>query len=370
VELFTLDRNFVKQKEIDKFTSVIWTERYYGDSDITLVVPATPDLIAALPQGVFVGLIGSNELMLIDTIDIEGGQLKVTGQGLLPFLNNRFIRTTPDPTAKYWNIDGTQAYMTVGWVLWALVYYFVTNAASQNTGIPNMAQFSIPNLGLKGYDNSGSPIAAAIPFGPVYDAMRTIATTYEMGIRITWEPTASAQNQLLFQAYKGIDRTTAQSVNAIVRFSPQMDTLTGIKELQSISNYKTQVYSFCPPNPDGLAPYPGSAVIAGPTGFDLRAELTFEEDLTTDMVGGDPNVMQNVLNQRATQALNSARAIKAVDGTIVPLHQFQYGNDYSLGDIIEVQGNSGVVQRSRITEYIRSQDSSGEKAFPTVAMLD
>jgi hypothetical protein len=51
------------------------------------------------------------------------------------------------------------------------------------------------------------------------------------------------------------------------------------------------------------------------------------------------------------------------------LHQFQYNVDYTLGDIIEVQGNSGVVQTSRVTEYIRAQDNSGEKAFPTVAML-
>jgi hypothetical protein len=148
-----------------------------------------------------------------------------------------------------------------------------------------------------------------------------------------------------------------------------MDTLTNIKELQSISGYKNLVYSFCPPNPDGLAPNCGSAAVFGPTEWDLRAELTFEEDITTDMVGGDANAMQNLLNSRATIAMNNARAVKAVDGTIVPLHQFQYNVDYTLGDIIEVQGNSGVVQNSRITEYIRAQDSSGEKAYPTVAML-
>jgi hypothetical protein len=97
--------------------------------------------------------------------------------------------------------------------------------------------------------------------------------------------------------------------------------------------------------------------------------MTMEEDLTTDMVGGSAGTMQSILNQRASQALYNARAAKAVDGTIVPLHQFQYNVDYTLGDIIEVQGNSGVVQTSRVTEYIRAQDNSGEKAFPTVAML-
>jgi hypothetical protein len=152
-----------------------------------------------------------------------------------------------------------------------------------------------------------------------------------------------------------------------------MDTLTDVKELQSISNYKTLAYSFCPPNPDGLADTvsAGTSQISGPqpTGFDLRAEMTFEEDITTDMVSGNAATLQSLLNSRAQLALSNARFVRAVDGSIVPLHQVQYGVDYSMGDIIEVQGNSEVVSSSRVTEYIRAQDSSGVKAYPTVAML-
>lgn len=189
---------------------------------------------------------------------------------------------------------------------------------------------------------------------------------------LTLESASDAAYSLLFLSYKGLDHTSGQSVNPVVRFSPQMDTLTDIKELQSIAGYTTLVYSFCPPNPDGLADTipAGVASIAGPTGFDLRAEITFEEDITTDMVGGSAATLQSVLNTRANMALQNGRFIKAVDGTIVPLHQFQYGVDYNLGDLIEVQGNSNVVSKSRITEYIRAQDSAGERAYPTVAMLD
>jgi hypothetical protein len=358
-----MDRNFIKQTEIDVFTSAIWTERYYGDSDATLVVPAIPAMIQALPNGIFLGMTDSKEVMLMDTIDIEAGQLKISGQGLLPFLNNRFIRATSAPEDRYWNFSGTP-----GWALWAIIYYMCISGAYP-LGVPNPAQFVIPGLSLKSYDNSGSAQNFAVPYGPVYDGMRAIATAYEVGMRITLESATASGFSLQFQSYKGLDHTSGQNVNSIVRFSPQMDTLTGIKELQSIANYKNQVYSFCPPNPDGLAPNPGIATVSGPTGFDLRAEMTMEEDLTTDMVGGSAGTMQSILNQRASQALYNARAAKAVDGTIVPLHQFQYNVDYTLGDIIEVQGNSGVVQTSRVTEYIRAQDNSGEKAFPTVAML-
>jgi hypothetical protein len=366
VELFTLNRQFIKQREIDKFTSAIWTERYYGDSEIELIVPATLDMIQQLPVGTFVGLVGSKEIMLIDTADNESGQLKVTGQGLLPFLNNRFIRDTPQHENRYWNFAATP-----GSALWSIVYVMCVSGAYP-AGVPNPAQLVIPGLSLKGYDNSGVAVNFAVPYGPVYDAMRDIATTYQIGMKITLESATDTGYSLQFLSYKGLDHTSGQSVNPIVRFSPQMDTLTDIKELQSIASYKTLVYSFCPPNPDGLADTinPGSASVVGPTGFDLRAEMTFEEDITTDMVGGNAATLAAILNQRANQALQNDRFIKAVDGQIVPLHQFQYGVDYNLGDIIEVQGNSGVVQTSRITEYIQAEDNAGERAYPTVAMLD
>jgi hypothetical protein len=365
VELFTLNRGFLPQETIDEFSSVIWTERYYGDSEVELIVPATPDMIQKLPVGTFLGLVGSKEVMLLDSVDIESGALKVTGGSLLSFLNNRFIRVTAAHEDRYWNFAGQP-----GWALWAIIYYMCING-SYPIGVPNPASFVIPGLNLISYDGSGAVINFAVPYGPVYDAMRDIATTYEIGMQITLESADANSYFLGFRDYKGLDRTSQQSVNPVVRFSPQMDTLTGIKELRSISNYSTIVYSFAPGNPDGLATIPGESNVAGaPTGFDLRALMTFEEDITTDQVGGDPNVLVSLLNSRAQLALTDHRYAKAIDGEIVPLHQFQYGVDYSLGDVIEVQGNSDIIQSSRVTEYIRAQDDAGEKAYPTVAMLD
>lgn len=366
MELFTLNRGFLRQDVIDAFSSVIWTERYYGDSEVELIVPATPDMIQKLPVGTFLGLVGSKEVMLLDSIDIESGVLKVTGGSLLSFMNNRFIRVTAAHEDRYWNFPGTP-----GWALWAIIYYMCIYGGYP-LGVPNPASFVIPGLGLGGYDNSGASVNFAVPYGPVYDAMRDIATTYQVGIKITLESATDTSYTLAFWSYRGLDRTSGQTVNPVVRFSPQMDTLTDIKELQSIKDYATLVYSFAPGNPDGLATIPGSSSVAGPpyTGFDLRALMTFEEDITTDQVGGDPNALVSMLNSRAQLALTDHRFAKAIDGQIVPLHQFQYGVDYNLGDVIEVQGNSDIVQSSRITEYIRAQDDTGETAFPTVAMLD
>jgi hypothetical protein len=371
VEPFTLNRKFIEQDVIDNFLSCIWTERYYGDSEVELVVPGTLEMFKKLTPGTFIGLEGSDEIMIIDTATIEKDKLKVVGSSLLMFLNNRFIRVSAAHEDRYWYLEGVP-----GWLLWAIVYYMcVTGSPYLNgtypTGVTNPQSLAIPGLGLKDYDKTGASVKVGIPYGPVYDAMREIATTYQVGMQITLESVTDTDFTLGFRSYRGLDHTSGQNVNPIVRFSPQMDSLASIKELQSIASFKTLTYAFAPSNPGGLATTPGRDALSGDqyTGFDLRAQLIFTEDVTTDMVGGSAANLLAILNTRAHDANTNHPYIKTVDGEIVPQNQFKYGVHYNLGDVIEVQGNSGVVSTSRVTEYIRAEDENGERAYPTVAML-
>jgi hypothetical protein len=203
--------------------------------------------------------------------------------------------------------------------------------------------------------------------------MKDIATTYQIGMQVALESATDTAFVVGFRSYKGLDRTSGQSQNPVVRFTPQMESFTNIKELQSIAALKTNVWAFAPGNPDGLATGQPAGVDEltdhSYTGFDLRAQMVLAEDITTDMVNGSSANLVNILNSRAKDALTTNHFVRAVDGELVPDSQFQYGVDYFLGDIIEVQGNSGAIQTARITEYIRSQDSAGEKSYPTVSMI-
>jgi Siphovirus ReqiPepy6 Gp37-like protein len=370
VDLYTLTRGFLPNVVIDKFDSAIWTDRYYGDSDVQLIVPATPDMIQVLAPGTFLACDYSNEVMMLETHEIDKGALKVTGVSLLQWLNNRFVRTTAKHEDKYWNLNS----WTAGVTMWVIVYYMCIVPGYFPNGVVDNSSLIIPGLKLDNYDNSGPIITVAVPFGPVYDALKAIATTYQIGMTITLMSATDTSFALGFRTYKGLDRTSQQTLNPPVRFSPAMDSLTNIKELQSMANFKTRVYSWAPANPGGLASTPGFSSIMNPgtpsTGFDLRTMMVFADDITTDQVGGSASVLQSLLDQRASETRQDHKFIKHVDGEIVPTSQFAYGVDYNLGDIIEVQGYSGITQNARVTEYIHSQDSAGEKAYPTVTMID
>lgn len=371
MELYTLDRNFQKKDVIDKFSSVIWTERYYGDSEVELVVTPTLEMIQKLPLGTFLRVNDSNEVMILETATIENG-LKLKGISLLSWLNNRFIRVSAAHEDKFWYLSGN----TPGATLWLIVYNMCVSGSPYlnggiNTGVVNPERLVIPGLGLNNYDASGEVINVGVPYGPVYAALREIAITYEVGMQILLDNVTDTSYSLGFRSYRGLDRSSNQTDNPIVRFSPQMDSLTDIKEIQSIAALKTLTYVFAPSNPGGLATTPGIGNLTGSqyVGFDLRALMVFADDITTDMVGASAPNLLNVLNARALDELNKNRFIAAIDGEIVPENQFKYGVHYNLGDVVEVQGNSEIVQTARIIEYIRSQDVTGEKAYPALTMI-
>ena len=270
MEPFTLGRDFHKRDVIDKFSSIIWTERYYGDSEVELVVAPTVEMLNKLPLGIFLGIDQSEEIMILETMDTEEGKLKFTGISLLKWLNNRFVRASNKHADRAWNLEGVP-----GELLWEIVFNMCCEGSPYldgtiDIGISDPEKLAIPGLGLDDYDNSGTSLQWGVPFGPVYNALRELATTFEIGMQIKLGEVTDTSYFLGFRSYKGLDRTSAQTVNQPVRFSPQVDSLTDVKELQSIAALKTLVYAFTnqTTDPVGTSP-PGESSLTGPqyTGF-------------------------------------------------------------------------------------------------------
>jgi hypothetical protein len=370
MEFFTIDRQYNKVEPIDRFLSAIWTERYKGDSAVELLVPANPRIIQILPVGTFLCEVNSDEPMIIETSEIEDNNLKVSGISLLAWMNNRFIRAAPptddELTQKTWTPSTNP--VRPGWIIWNLLYNWCVNGpylnGTINMGIPNPERLKIP-ITLDSY-YSGDPKADfAIEYGPLYDAMKSVADEYDLGMRITVDLTAKI---LKFKNYKGIDRTGRQNVYSPIRFSSDSASLANVKELRSIQNYKTLVFSFPDGDPGGWTTVGGVAQSSNPgTGFNLRALQTYESSIDDP---GSAAALVKILNRKAKAALQASKFIKSVDGEITPTLGFKYGTDFNMGDLIEMQGPSGIIAISRVTEYIRSQDASGEKAYPTVELVE
>jgi hypothetical protein len=76
------------------------------------------------------------------------------------------------------------------------------------------------------------------------------------------------------------------------------------------------------------------------------------------------------LDQKAKDALANNNYVKLADGEVVPELTYTLGLDYGLGDIIELRNEDQTLsQKARITEIIRSQDDTGERAYPTLSVI-
>lgn len=407
MKLYTLDRDYNKLNVIEDFYSVIWTERYYGDGECEIVVPLTRDYITQLKEGTLVSIDKSAEPMILENFLIEEGKIKVTGISILSWLNNRFIRNSVNQRRKSMKIANQRP----GEILWTIVKQMCTSKSTligtNSMGLGSAArerELIIPKLLLDSPDTSGGKIKKTlVPYGPVYDGLRKIAEQHKVGMQITLR---DGDKTLRFRSYKGANRTSGQKTspkNPIVRFSPTMDSLASVSELHSIAEFKTLVYAFAPniakvdtsvdthtadpedkpdtwPQQDNKPGIARRTTTEGKyTGFDLRAKMIFIDDSTIADNPDDPgpdspatvrDEMLDILNNRADKELKQNEYIRTVDGEVAQTNLFQYKTHYDLGDIIEVQGNTRQVEYSRVIEYIRTQSSEGEKAYPTVEAVD
>lgn len=372
MELYTLDRGFLKQETIDEFESAIWTERYYGDGDFELNVPASSSMIAKLPKGTLMMCEDSDIPMILEQREIKDKILKATGISLLKWMNNRIVRTSNDHSVKEHIVDTLKAGELLTWI----IQNFLISGAYLNGSSPiaitstDRNRFDIPGLVIGTEDSSGAIIEWTLPFGPLYDVLSPIATTYEIGVNIKLDYATEEGYQISFNSRKGVERTSDQSVNPVIQFSPEMDSFTNITDLDSLLDYRNLVLTFSSSAPAAyMTANAGRATTVPDTtdGFDLRVYQELDDFETS---GLSVAKLGTLLNEKAKKIAADLKAVQLVDGEIVQTKQIAYGEDYFLGDVIEVAGNSGVLQKARITEYIRSQDAAGERAYPTVAMID
>ena len=410
MQLYILNDSFQQTDLVEDFNSLIWTERFYGDSECELVLPLTQSFVNLFTQKQapsFLSIDQSTEPMHIETLTIEEGTIKVVGISVCSWLNNRFIRTSDDHRQNVWKIKNQkpqQILQTVVTQMCTASSDYLNNRKDMGLGSAARAkELIIPGLKMASYnvktDSSSKIPTTAIPYGPVYDALRKIAEQHTIGMQVFLN---TNDYTLRFRTYKGTNRTSNKSKNPhnpIVRFSPVMDSLAKVSELRSVADFKTLVYSYASNleqidvdplttpghvNMQFIQTSPGVARRSPQegkyTGFDLRAEMTLEGDIKinndinkTDPQGdfaGMQKELREILGNRASKEMNQHPFVRSVDGEVAPTNLFLYGRDYQLGDIIEVQGPSGFSDTSRVTEYIRSQDSNGENAYPTVAAID
>lgn len=350
-EILVMDGAYVPYAVIDEYESFVWTERFQGHGDFILVAQPTAKLKKLLTFSSYLGLAESDFVMQVETVfnQTKDGKtyLTVTGRTLTLLLDGRGV-------SGNWVGNGTAGYAMTN---------LVTIICKDGTGISPYD--AIPGF----YTENLTTATEIIQTKPeqardLHTVIKGVAEASGTGYRIVVKK-PNGNPQIWFQAYNGTYRPE-------LLFSVDNDTLLNPSYLQSIENYRNIAYVHHKQGIRIVSKFGISPTISGYA----RKVITVN---ATDIEPADhvPAVYDNLLIQRGVEAMASAdgRRINLYDGEVPTDIPYEYRKDYFLGDIVgytppEGASISAEKQLVRITEYIRSCDSEGRKAYPTFSVVD
>jgi len=399
MDLYTLTDQFLSDQPVDEYVSAIWTERYSSKGEVQLVVPFSHENLTKLADGTFLALRGTDEVMILETQDIKDNLITVVGQTLPGFLDNRiawFKNPDYDSTDQPDKIvdftlppEDEEPTLRAGEFVAYVVDKMVINpvpipgADFNGTGDESNLDWEfeiIPNLEIGEVDISGDPERFTFPIGPLYKGIETIAQQEGMGFTLYLDHADISSGYVLkFKTYRGVDRTTG-GTHSLVRLTPDMDSLSNLKEVRSRANFKNVVYVWykgersihyldpTAPKPEGFERRVMVIDAEGePVGRKVQYPGGYFGGYTKYVVGASEIAAFRA--QNAKDALANNNYILAIDGETSPNNDYKYGVDYGLGDLIELEGITGGITKARITEYIRSEDVTGEREYPTISVI-
>lgn len=357
MDVYILDEFFRRTAVIDRFESLIWTERWQAYGDFELNLHSTVQSRGLLTKGKRLAILGSTRVMTIETVenkeDSEGRSiLSCTGRSIEAIMTERVARqsnSSMDANPK-WVI--TNSPLDVAMHIWTQICDIGVLGAQDKIPFLQPGTIYLPGT-LPEYEDA---VTVEITPRSVYDAIREICEQYDLGFRLVrW----GDQMELFFDIYTGNDRTTQQTTLAPVVFSPSLDNLTNVTELSSIETYK---------NVANVVAKNGYRIVYGPdadetlTGFDRRVLFVDASDI--ELAAG--TALQDALEQRGQEQLALNRSMEAIDGEVPQNSMFEYERDYLVGDLVEMRNSDGVTTKMRVTEQIIVSDSEGDRSYPTL----
>lgn len=373
MEFMVLDKNYDGIAMIDTFTSAIWTVRYDEAGDFEIYTPVRLDYVQAMQIGNYLWNRDSDRLMVIETVEIEtdaeeGPQLIVTGRSLESILDRRIVTSSQ-------NFSGN---------LQSVLFAIIQNEIISSDGVRRIPGFSLKT-------SSDSRITSiliselSIRGENVYDIVCRLCQANKIG----WRVLPRGAGGFEFELYVGADRSYAQSANPYVTFSPSFENLLNSNYIKSFKSYKNSIYAvgtyqkevvlqnkYKDDNGEWVVEeqttYEEAEVItwqysetATPSGL-ARREMFIDNGGVNDGEQGGEYATWNAVNkEKAIAELGEHQTTTAFEGELEATRQYIYGEDFSIGDIVQVENEFGITGTVYISEIVFSQDANGITITPT-----
>lgn len=373
---------------------MIWTERYFANGDFELVTPKIAETISLIPEGSFISLLDTREVMRVEThtikVNSEGyPELNTKGRTYETFLENRAatgaVYREPWLTSKSYTPSQMLAYY-----LWTYLVE-ATGQDPSRVGGTHDATDAIANLLVT---NSATLAETASQWsldeGEVYAKLKDLLALGTLGVRGIRPPGTTGDvvsfdvsgagtrgdisetstpdiSDMRLDVYNGLDRTRFQSDRESVIFHYDAGHIVAPSYLFSIQDWKnvaivTSSIGRTVVWPEtGITP-PGTP----PSGLDRRV-LYVDGGTQGDT---DLGVFTASVIQKGQVELAKHNRRLLFDGAISPDSPYIYGEHYTLGDAVSLIAQYGFEAEMLVAEYVRTQDIDGDRGYPTLILAD
>ena len=347
------DGTFDSIGQINKFTSLIWPDKFNGYATFELNAPVTPENKSLIKKGNILWCGGDNACIIeiIQSEMNEEGQktYKVKGRTLEALLTTRIIWDTYNCMSK-----------NASTAMYELVNKHCAN--------PSDSYRKIPFLECAEDEKIGKIISFQKTGGEVYDAIESIASDAELGFDILFKP---GEKKLIFKVSEGIDRTIAMNsddLSSIVIFSTDLEDILSSSYYTNDQDLKTLAY--VAGEGEGTE---RKHIISGNSaskGFarkelyidarDIQSSFLLPSGLTFVMNDSEYN---DLLNDRGMEKLAECIVSESFEAKmrVVGDIQYVYGVDYYKGDKVIIRDTElGIEVIGKVTEVSENYDDEYE----------
>lgn len=372
MEFMVLDENYNAVAVIDTFTSVIWTIRYNEAGNFELYTPVRLDYIQAMQIGNYLWAKDSDRLMIIETIEIEtdsedGAQLLITGRSLESILERRIITSSEIFSGNVQSI------------IIAMLNSEVINA-SDSRKIPNFSYKTSTNTKI-----TGTSMEFTARGENLYDIICSLCQECKIG----WKILPKGAGGFEFELFAGMDRSYNQNANPYVVFSPGFENLLNTSYIKSYKAYKNSIYAigtyqkevaienkYKDDNGEWVVEEQityedtevsvwGFSEESEPSGLKRREIFIDNGGINDGEQGGTEEEWNTINKQKGLTELATHQTTTAFEGQLEATQQYIYGEDFAIGDIVQIQNEYGIEGTVYISEIVFSHDSSGIAITPT-----
>lgn len=347
MEIFVLNTNFESVAIVDTFESMIWTDRYNAYGDFELYLPMDSDMLEYLKEDYYLWIKESDHCMIIEDIsitsDVENGNyLTITGRSLESLLERRIVWGQKVLTGNLQ--DAIETLLNESIISPSITerkidnFIFQESTDTKITGLTIDAQFTGDNL---------------------YSVVKSLCEENNIGFRILLNDT----NQFVFSLYSGVDRSYAQTENPYVVFSPNFENIINSNYYSSKANLKNVTLVAG----EGEGTSRKTAIIGSESGINRRELFTDARDISSDTESGTLTDAEYTakLEARGSKKLTEYTAKTAFEGKVEANQLFKYGEDFFIGDIVQIANEYGHEGAAYISELIISQNKEEISIYPT-----